>query len=177
MNNSRPENICVELRALVHQIMRYVQSRTDVINVERITGTNGWIIAYIAQSDGDVYQRDLEKAFGITRSTASKVVDLMAQKGLVEKQSVINDGRLKRLALTPKASELCGIINTECQKVEKELLKGFEEAEIKQLLGYLCRIKGNIENTRDSAVDDGGIERDRTPELRTGCRPHGGFNA
>ena len=54
---------------------------------------------------------DLEKEFDITRSTASKNVDLLVENGFIVREQVDYDARLKKLVLTEKAKEvLRGII-------------------------------------------------------------------
>ena len=70
-----------EIRSLNNAIRREVDSSPVKRKIDDITGTNGWIIGYISRNSGrDIYQRDIEKEFGITRSTASKVLILMEKK-------------------------------------------------------------------------------------------------
>jgi len=84
----------MQLRRLNNQIMRYIENSPVKKRVETITGTNGWIISYLADhADQDIYQKDLEKRFGITRSTASKAMTSMEQKGLIARESVPQDAR------------------------------------------------------------------------------------
>ena len=54
----------------------------------------------------DVYQRDIEKEFHINRATASGMLTLMEQKGMIQRSSVSHDARLKKLELTPLGLEL-----------------------------------------------------------------------
>ena len=134
-----------ELRSLNNQIRRYFENRTNKKTVDALTDTNGWIIAYIAQRTGqDVYQKDLEEAFGITRSTASKVINLMVQKGLIERQSVKHDARLRKLVLTPKSLEIRAMMDEDHQNIEAQVIKGFTQEEIVQLNGYIQRMKQNV---------------------------------
>lgn len=94
-----------DVRILSHQIHRWIENSPNKKKIDSCTGTNAWIIGYISdktEKNEDVYQKDLEKCFEITRSTASKVVNLMVEKGMVERQSVPWDARLKKLVLTDK---------------------------------------------------------------------------
>lgn len=136
-------NIGIELRYLNNLIRRYVDNKLHKKYIDSVTGTNGWIIGYIADH-GDVYQKDLETEFGITRSTASKVVSLMVQKGLIEHRSVPQDARLKKLVLTDKALELSKLMNQDHEAVEKTLKKDFTEEELVNLHSYIERMKQNI---------------------------------
>lgn len=141
--NMQNGNIGIELRYLNNLIRRYVDNKLHKKYIDSVTGTNGWIIGYIADH-GDVYQKDLETEFGITRSTASKVVSLMVQKGLIEHRSVPQDARLKKLVLTDKALELSKLMNQDHEAVEKTLKKGFTEEELVNLHSYIGRMKQNI---------------------------------
>lgn len=136
-----------ELRTISNMTMRYVEKYTNKKRVDAITGTNGWIIGFVAAREGEgkaVYQRDLEKEFGITRSTASKVVNLMVQKGLIEKRSVPEDARLKRLTLTERAQDIRRMMLEDHARIERVMTAGFSPEELQTLRGYLARIKENL---------------------------------
>ena len=93
-----------ELHRLDVSIGRSLYQCLIASGLEELSGTNGRIIRFLSEHENeDVYQRDLEKEFGITRSTASRVITLMAEKGLVTRTGVGHDARLKKLALTEKA--------------------------------------------------------------------------
>ena len=58
----------IELRKLSNLTCRYFDQQTNKRAVDAVTGTNGWIIGYIARREKEgreVYQRDLETRFGI----------------------------------------------------------------------------------------------------------------
>ncbi len=138
--------IGLQLRSLHNIINRYMENKSHKQDIDRITCTNGWIIGYITEnSRRDVYQRDLEKEFHITRSTASKVVNLMEQKGFIRRESVAGDARLKRLVLTEKAQAHAKQFEDDMNSLENRLIKGFSEAEIENLRSYIERLKKNIE--------------------------------
>ena len=52
--------------------------------------------------DRDVFQKDVEEAFHITRSSVTSAVQLMEKKGYITRRSVPCDARLKKLALTDR---------------------------------------------------------------------------
>lgn len=135
-----------ELRYLSNLILRQMErNQADDSDWEKITGRNGWIIAYLYKNEGkDVFQRDLENTFGITRSTASKVVILMEKKGLVTRVSVPQDARLKKLCLTPKGRKLCVDMIEKLAEVEESLTDGFSDAELSQFLSCVERMKANM---------------------------------
>lgn len=147
--------IGMELHSLSNMNRRYMDNNSHKQLLESITGTNGWIIGYLDHnSDRDVFQKDLEDAFSITRSTVSKVVNLMVQKGLVERSPVEYDARLKKLTLTQKSLELISFMDEDRSKHEEVLTKGFTENEKQQLSEYIRRMKNNMK----TALDELGIE-------------------
>ena len=136
-----------ELRSLSHLIYRFIENLPNKKRVESMTGTNGCIIGYLAENSGrDVFQKDIEKAFGITRSTASKVINLMEQKGLVERQSVSGDARLKKIVLTEKSKAISHLMAEDMNLVDGILTDGFSAEEKEALYNYLERMKKNLKN-------------------------------
>ena len=138
--------IGIELRSLNNLIMRYMENHSSKPRVDAITGTNGWIIGFLAKNqDRDIFQRDLEQVFGITRSTASKVINLMEKKDLIRRESVPQDARLKKLVLTPKALKISEIMREDSNQLDRTLVAGFSDEELRHLYSYIDRMKHNVE--------------------------------
>ncbi len=145
--------IGMELRRLSLCMSRYMDAHSSCKKIEELTGTNSWIIGYIgARKNSDVFQRDLEKAFGITRSTASKTIDAMVVKGFVNRVGVDYDARLKKLVLTEKALGIAGLMEEDGAKMESALLSGFSDEERRQLRGYIARMTENIKACSEDKV-------------------------
>lgn len=137
--------IGIEIRALDNQIKRLIDSKIQKSAFCRLTGSNGWIIDYIRKkSPKPVYQKDLEAEFNITRSTASKVLNLMEEKGFIVRESVPEDARLKKLVLTPEAIEISKGMEADRDAIERQITKGFSEKELQQFYSYIERIRKNI---------------------------------
>lgn len=135
----------LELRSLNNLIRRYFEFASHRKEIETVTGNNGWIIRYLAENkDKDIYQKDLEEQFTVTRSTASKVLRLMEQKGLIRRQAVSRDARLKKIVLTEKAWKIKELMREDAEKMEKSLVKGFTEEELQAFYSYLQRMKANL---------------------------------
>ncbi|QIB68548.1 winged helix-turn-helix transcriptional regulator [Aminipila butyrica] len=141
----KTRSIGMELRTLNNIIMRVMNNHTHKKYIDSITGTNGWIIGYIAHhGHQDVFQKDLEQHFCITRSTASSVINLMVQRGLIERHSVPYDARLKKLVLTPKALQFTRFMEEDGKKMEEILTKEFSLEELETLRSYILRMKTNL---------------------------------
>jgi len=140
------ESIAREIKLISNLIMRYADSNAGRIGSADVTGNNGWIITYMAENEGrDIYQKDLEKAFQVTRSTISKEVNLMVKKGLLERRSVEHDARLRKLLLTPKARALLNLMRVDASHLEEVLRLDISEEELEVLSICLDKIKRNLE--------------------------------
>ncbi|WP_418746327.1 MarR family winged helix-turn-helix transcriptional regulator [Frisingicoccus sp.] len=113
---------------------------------DNVTRNNGWILNYLAHhSDRDIYQRDIENDFCIRRSTVSKVIRLMETKGLLRRETVPGDARLKKLLLTPDGEKLQAAIEREQQETERLLRRGVTEEELRIFHQVMEKFKNNIQ--------------------------------
>jgi DNA-binding MarR family transcriptional regulator len=142
----KKKSIGLELRSLNNLIMRHVENSANKKQADSITGTNGWIIGFLAENaDKEIYQKDLEEQFSITRSTASKVLILMEKKGLIERHSVPHDARLKKLILTERARKVSELMIEDATQMEEKITRGFTSEELEYLLNCIQRMKNNIQ--------------------------------
>lgn len=145
------ESIGLELRSLFNLIRRYFDFSSHKREIEKVTCNNGRIIGYLADNEEqDIYQKDIEDHFTITRATASKVLSLMEKKELIQRQAVEKDARLKKIVLTKKALGIREVMLEDEKKMERNLIKGFTREEIEILLSYITRMKQNLSNSRDN---------------------------
>lgn len=144
---SPPKTIAFEVKSLGNLIIRCIQESAARSGLDGLTGVQGWIIGYLyTHKNGPaVYQRDIEKAFKIRRSTATGILQLMEKKGLVTREPVAHDARLKRLQLTPKAIAHHELIMEKIQEVEKRLRQGLSEKEVGLFFMLMDKIKRNLE--------------------------------
>ena len=112
---------------------------------KQITASQCKIINYLsANSDKDIFQKDIEKAFSIRRSTATKTLQLMEKNELVLRVPSKRDGRLKKLILTPKAESLAKSMDKVVSGIEKKAEKGLTEEEKVLFLTVMDKIKSNL---------------------------------
>jgi DNA-binding MarR family transcriptional regulator len=137
------EAIGCKINYVSNIIKREIEKLESIEALERVSGTNSFILVYILEKE-IVFQKDIEKEFGITRSTASKVISLMESKGLIIRKSVSNDLRLKQLVLTDEAKKIVLAVKEDLNKFEKRLTYGLTEEEKELLSSILSKIEKNI---------------------------------
>ena len=143
------KRIGIQLRNTNNMIRRVITNQPTNKVMDKLTGTNTWLIAYIAEQTDkgkDVFQRDIEETFGITRSCVSKVISLMEQKGFIERMEVDYDARLKRLVLTEEAAKYAAYMKKDAMEMEKKITAGFSDEEKEKLSEFLERIMANLDN-------------------------------
>ena len=148
----KEENIGAELRALNISLLRYLAKHKVRTNKEKsdypdeTRGLQIWVIDYlIKHQDEDIFQRDLEKEFVMRRSTATNFVKKMEQAGLIRRKPVAYDARLKKIILTVKAFELQAGMMAKKKEFETLLRGDLSEAEIKQFIATIQKIKHNLQ--------------------------------
>lgn len=143
MNEQR--TVCQELRVLNQLIKRRADAMVSALFDQEITDMQGRIIGFLYHNQTrPIYQKDVEAAFSITRATTSKMLTLMEKNGLITRQSVEYDGRLKELRLTDKALDYAVRVGHGLEEFEKAVTRGMTETEQETLLTLLRKLEGNV---------------------------------
>lgn len=137
-----------EVHMLDNLIGRFIEINSSESAIDGITGNNFHIIGFLAHNrDREICQRDIEKEFCITRSTASRVLSLMEQKGLVRRKRVEGDARLKQIVLTDRALRFSEDMKKRFEKTDSVLTAGFSDEETEELFSLIDKMKENIINS------------------------------
>lgn len=113
--------------------------------VDSVTGTHGWVIRYLYDNrEKDIFQKDIEKTFGIRRSTVTVMLKTMEKNGLIARTSVESDARLKKITPTDKALDLHYKISCEIDDFEEQMTRGISDEEIESFILTLQKIKNNL---------------------------------
>jgi len=97
-----------------------------------------------AHVDEEIYQRDLEDQFYIRPSTASRCLKRLEYAGLVRREGVPHDARLKLLVPTERALGLHEEMRCKAHRLEGQLAEGLSEAEQRQFLAVAAKMQRNL---------------------------------
>ncbi|MBU5488178.1 MarR family transcriptional regulator [Clostridium sp. MSJ-8] len=143
MNENR--EVGLEIRRMNNLIRREVEKFECKRCGDKDLGTNGWILGYIYDHrDKDVFQKDIEDEFTIRRSTVSNILKLLEQKGMIVREPVSYDARLKRITLTEEAIDIHMTIRKDVSKLESKLTKGISKEEIDMFFNIMKKFQKNI---------------------------------
>ena len=110
-----------------------------------ITETECLIMGFLCDHpDRALYQRDVEEVFCIRRSTASRFLQNLEQDGMLIRQTVPQDARLKKLIPTEKAMSVHADIAEKFRIAEARMTAGLTEEELEQFIATAREIQRNL---------------------------------
>lgn len=111
------------------------------------TPMQGRVMKYLWENadGGDCFQRDLEQYFSIRRSTATGILNLMERDGLIRRESVDYDARLKKLVLTDTALERHLRVSRRIAETEARMSRGLTKEELGTFFAVVKKICENLE--------------------------------
>lgn len=148
----RSSTVGYKIRLIHNQIHKRMEAKRQE-NEEglTLTGMQRWTMGFLIDHEGeDIYQRDIEAAFSVSRATASNMLQVMERKGLIKRVSVEHDARLKKLLLTEDARSMLERVERDVNEMEETLIKGMSKEEVAVLMGYLDRIIGNLDLNQEN---------------------------
>jgi len=140
-----------ELRLLMNASMREIQKNEypfdeDNHSPRHHSPMHGRVVDYlIAHQNEDIYQKDIENAFEIRRSTASKILKSMETHHLIQRIPVEHDARLKKIVLTKKAIKFLEKIQNNMQQFENKITKNITKEELDVFFTTIDKMKKNLE--------------------------------
>lgn len=131
------------INQLSHKIKRRMDARLAGMGV---TGVQGRVLHYILDTcrEGPVFQRDVEQAFSLRRSTATGILQLLEKSGLIRRESVPYDARLKNLVPTEKAGAIHAEMRACIRETEDLLTQGVDPAELRAFLKVARQMSDNL---------------------------------
>ena len=138
----------IKIKKIQSLIRKSIHNSETFKTNEELTNVIGWTIGYISRRNVEgieTYQKDVEKEFKISRSTATGLLQNMEKLGYIYREVSEIDSRLKRIVLTDKSIELHKKVILTFDKIENQLLMGFTENEKEILFTFLLRLEKNLE--------------------------------
>lgn len=123
-----------------------------------LTGMQRWLIHYLyINPHEELFQKDVEKRFGMGRSSATELLKSLEEAGMITRTPVSRDARLKKIELTEVAIKQQKRIESAIGSVENKLVDGFAPDEEKALRLMLDRCIRNMESQGETCdfIDTG----------------------
>lgn len=132
-----------EIIILSTRIKRRMRAASESMG---LTDTQSRVLQYIWEESRkrEVFQKDIEDEFGIRRSSVTQILQLMERDGLIIRENVQRDARLKKLTLTEKADQIQEAMQGKIGEMEEKLEENISPKEKEILLDLLHRISKNL---------------------------------
>jgi DNA-binding MarR family transcriptional regulator len=141
------DSISHEIKAINQIMQRKMLSSAADEGIDKVTVMHGWIIGYLYNRQGtDVFQKDIENEFAISRSTVTNILKLMEKKGYIERVSVESDARLKKLVLTEKGCKMHAVIHSTIEENESRFNSALTPEERKTFLYLIKKLRSGLES-------------------------------
>lgn len=142
------DQVGFEIHRTEHMMSRKLEAKVKELGIDEVTLTHGWIIRFLYENrDKDIYQKDIEKYFLVGRSTVTNSIKLMEKRGLIRREFVECDARLKKVLLTEKGIQVHETIEKVIEGLNFNILDGIEEEETKIFLKVIGKIRENVEKS------------------------------
>ncbi len=112
-----------------------------------ITEVQGRILDFILVDGRDrpLYQKDIEKEFGLRPSTATELLKSLESRKMIQRVSSEEDGRYKKIQFTEAAEDIRMALQQEIQKTEGLLVEGISREELNTFMKVAEKMLENLE--------------------------------
>ena len=136
---------------MINCISNRLRNRSQEVHTQLGIGSaQGKILNYVlVESEAhSVYQKDLEREFGLRPSTVTEMLNALEQIKLIQRVSDEWDGRYKKIVFTEKARSMKDRIRQEVEETEHLLLQGITKQEKQEFLCIAGKMLQNLEAER-----------------------------
>ena len=134
-----------QVHRIDRSISKLLEMRVKEEGLDEIALMHGWILRYLYEhQDKEIYQKDIEKEFSINRSTTSEMLKLMCKKGMIEREEVEYDARLKKIVLTESSRNHNRQIEENLKEMHQKLVKDLSKEEINTFIKIADKLINNI---------------------------------
>lgn len=114
--------------------------------------SHGWVVGYLYRHrDEEIYQKDLEKVCHMAPSSITAMVKSLEKSGLIRREAVAEDARLKRIVITEAGERFHDRTIENFNRLEAIAGEGISEKEMDRFFDILIRINRNLKNFRKEA--------------------------
>lgn len=118
----------------------------DSLQKDGLSAAQLEVLMYLWEEDG-MEHRVLQEHLGVSSPSLTSVIDVMVQRGFVERRISTGDARVKQLFLTAKGHALSQEQQATGQRFIQEMMSGFSEGEATLFLEWLQQVARNMGDT------------------------------
>ncbi len=111
---------------------------------ESFSGSQGRVLHFILAQSSDVFQKDIEEEYSLRPSTATELLKKMEKNGLIRREAMASDARMKRIVVSEKALQYKDMVLADITALEDELTKDISQNELDIFFKVIEKMLDNI---------------------------------
>lgn len=129
----------------VSKLSNKLRRKLDMLSSRKeFSGSQGRTLHFLLAQTEDVFQKDIEEEYSIRPSTATEMLKQMEKNGLIVREPVSYDNRLKKIVLTDKALTYQHQVIEDLSDLERTLTKGIPEADLETFFKVIEKMMDNL---------------------------------
>ena len=137
---NQPREIAVSIVDVARMLRTYADQRARQFGISRAQWT---VLMRLDRSEG-LNQSELAELLDLQPISVTRLLDRLAESGLIERRADPNDRRANRLFLTPAARPLLEQLTSLGEDMMQIVLQNVDESAQEQLLRNLDTMKNNL---------------------------------
>lgn len=111
---------------------------------ENFSGSEGKVLHFLLAQTNDVFQKDIEEEYCLRPPTATELLKKMEKSGLIYREAMANDARMKKIIVSEKALQYKDIVIADITNLEDELTKDISKKDLDIFFNVLEKMLKNI---------------------------------
>ena len=129
----------------VSKLSNKLRRRIDALSSKReLSGAQGKVLHFLLAQTEDVFQKDIEEEYGLRPPSASELLKKMENNGLIRRESLPQDARMKRIIVCEKAMRYRESVLEDLTALEKDLLRGIPEQDQEVFFRVIDQMLENV---------------------------------
>lgn len=129
----------------VSKLSNKLRRRIDALSSKReLSGAQGKVLHFLLAQTEDVFQKDIEEEYGLRPPSASELLKKMENNGLIRRESLPQDARMKRIIVCEKAMRYRESVLEDLTALEEDLLRGIPEQDQKVFFRVIDQMLENV---------------------------------
>lgn len=129
----------------VSKLSNKLRRRLDMLSSRKeFSGSQGRTLHFLLAQSEDIFQKDIEEEYSIRPSTATELLKQMEKNGLITREPVAYDNRLKKIVLTDKALMYRKQVVDDLTALEESLIKDIPEEKLNIFFEVIEKMMDNL---------------------------------
>lgn len=129
----------------VSKLSNKLRRKLDMLSSRKeFSGSQGRTLHFLLSQTDDIFQKDIEEEYSIRPSTATELLKQMEKNGLIVREPVAYDNRLKKIVVTDKALQYKQQVVADLTALEETLIKDVSEADLQVFFKVIEKMMDNL---------------------------------